>query len=54
MLQSRGVVKLFHLFTIAIDTVCDEEIVKNDDNLESNLLQLLFIEKTSGLHAGTR
>ena len=30
-----------------------EEIVTNDDNLESNLLTSSSLKKTSGLHAGT-
>ena len=36
------------------DKVCDKEIMTNNDNLESNLLNFQFIENTSGLHAGTR
>ena len=31
----------------------DEEIMMNDDNLESNLLTSSLLKKTSGLHAGT-
>ena len=31
----------------------DEEIMTNDDNLESNLLTSSLLKKTSGLHAGT-
>ena len=30
-----------------------EEIMTNDDNLESNLLTSSLLKKTSGLHAGT-
>ena len=30
-----------------------EEIMMNDDNLESNLLTSSLLKKTSGLHAGT-
>ena len=36
------------------DEVCDEEIMMNDDNLESNLLTSSLLKKTSGLHVGTR
>ena len=31
-----------------------EEIMMNDDNLESNLLTSSLLKKMSGLHAGTR
>ena len=31
----------------------DEEIMTNDDNLESNLLTSSLLKKMSGLHAGT-
>ena len=31
----------------------DEEIMTNDDNLESNLLTSSLLKKTSGLPAGT-
>ena len=31
-----------------------EEIMTNDDNLESNLLTSSLLKKTSGLHAGTK
>ena len=31
----------------------NEEIMTNDDNLESNLLTSSLLKKTSGLHAGT-
>ena len=31
----------------------DEEIMTNDDNLESNLLTYSLLKKMSGLHAGT-
>ena len=39
---------------IDIDKVCDEEIMTNNDNLESNLLTSSLLKKTSDLHAGTR
>ena len=31
-----------------------EEIMTNDDNLESNLLTSNLLKKASGLHAGTK
>ena len=33
--------------------IYDEEIMMNDDNLESNLLTSSLLKRTSGLHAGT-
>ena len=32
----------------------EEEIMMNDENLESNLLTSSLLKKMSGLHAGTR
>ena len=42
------------IYIIDIDKVCDEEIMTNDDNLESNLLTSSLLKKTPDLHAGTR
>ena len=40
--------------TIVVDKIrMYEEIMTNDDNLESNLLTSSLLKKTSGLHAGT-
>ena len=42
-------------FLVSIDKVrmYDEEIMTNDDNLESNLLTSSLLKKMSGLHADT-
>ena len=42
------------LFDVVSDKVrMYEEIMMNDDNLESNLLTSSLLKKMSGLHAGT-
>ena len=40
--------------TVMTDKVCDEEIMTNDDNLESNYRLSSLLKNTSGLHAGTK
>ena len=43
-----------HFTKVTFDKVrMYEEIMPNDDNLESNLLTSSLLKKTSGLHAGT-